>query len=171
MDDNNGDRRLYTTPGGMARLRERLIHTRAAWFALCATNEDAAGSGDSSVWHDNFAYEENQRQMHQLAQRVRELEAYVDRMEVVPTCVVPPETVRVGSRVRVSLADDGQDRIFAIAGFADGDPAAGRVSYTSPLARSLVGAQEGDLRQVRVGCTTRDVEILEILAWDEEVPS
>ena len=147
------------------------ISDRAAWFALCATNEDAAGSGDSSVWHDNFAYEENQRQMHQLAHRVRELEAYVDRMEVVPTCTEAPETVRVGSRVRVIFDGDEQDRTFAIAGFADGDPTSGRVSYTSPLARSLVGAREGDLRQVRVGSRTRNVEIQEVLAWDEDVPS
>lgn len=169
MDDDKFPQRLFTTPGGMVRLRERLVQVRAAWFAVCASNEDAAGSGDSSVWHDNFAYEENQRQMHLLARRVRELESSLDRMEVVPTFATAPKTVRLGAGVSLSFLDEDQEMTFLVAGFEDGNPAENRVSYTSPLARAVLGARPGEVRQVRIGSRIRDVEILRILPWSEEV--
>ena len=153
----------YTTPGGYRRLKERLEKAREAYFRVCASNEEAAGAGDSSVWHDNFAYEENQRQMHQLARRVRDLEALLGRIEVVRLRPTAPDTVRIGSRVRFRFDEDDQDQVLFIAGYDDGDPAQHRISYNSPLARALMGSQEGDLVTFRVGGRIREVEVLEIL--------
>ena len=158
-----------TTPAGLRRARERLGRFREEYFAVCASNEEAAGAGDSSVWHDNFAHEENQRQMYRLAHRIRELEQCIDRIRVVPAWAEAPETVRLGVRVRL-VFDDGQEMTCFIAGWQDGDPQRGRISYESPLARGLLGAREGDVRTVRVGPRRREVEILEILpAPPEEV--
>ena len=66
-------RDVYLTPAGRKRLAERINATRAAYLARSAENPDALQSGDSSGWHDNFAFEENMRQMHQLARQVRDL--------------------------------------------------------------------------------------------------
>ena len=154
---------LYTTPAGFRRLQKRIAAARRAYLDVCATNEDAAGSGDSSVWHDNFAYEENQRQMHQLAARVAELERAVAAMHLVPPASAAPNRVRVGCRVTVTFLDDDSTRLLYVAGFDDGDPKQGRVSYTAPLARVLLGAEEGDVRSFRHAGRERDVEITELL--------
>jgi len=160
--------RVYLTPGGVLRLRRRITETRAAYMEVCADNEAAAESGDSSVWHDNFAYEENQRRMHQLARRVRDLEETLARVQVAPVDVSPPETVRVGARVRLAWDDGRPEQLLFIAGYEDGDPEAGRIGYTAPLARALVGAEEGDTRVVGNGGRARAVEAVEILGAPEE---
>jgi len=155
---------LYTTERGLERTRARLAQVRAAYFAVCDSNEDAAGAGDSSVWHDNFAYEENQRQMYQLARRVRELENAIDRLEVVSAYQVAPDTVRLGCSVRVHFDDDGTERTFFLAGWADGEPSQSRISYLSPLGMALVGAKEGDNRTLTVAGEKKEIEVCEILA-------
>lgn len=153
---------LYITPAGLRRWAARVAAARRAWLDVCATNEEAAGAGDSSVWHDNFAWEENQRQLHQLARRVKELEEAFARLRVVEPARQAPGRVRVGCTVSLFFPDDGSERRFYVAGFEDGDPDSGRVSYTAPLARAVIGAAECDLRRVEIGGRVREVEIAAI---------
>jgi transcription elongation GreA/GreB family factor len=47
-----------------------------------------------------------------------------------------------GTRVRYRL--NGKDNAVSIVGDDEADPAAGLVSFSSPLARALIGAGEGD---------------------------
>ena len=154
--------RVVLTPGGKRRLHRRLAEFRAEFEAVVADNPAALESGDSSGWHDNFAFEDNQRRMHQLAHRVRTLERVLERAEVVPPLRRAPERVIVGAAVRWRFLDDPEDleRALWLAGFEDGDPAAGRVSYDSPLGAALVGAEEGDVRGVRINGRSRQVEVL-----------
>lgn len=154
--------RVVLTPCGKRRLQDRLALVRAEFEAVVADNPAALESGDTSGWHDNFAFEENQRRMHQLAHRLRELERVHDRAEVVPPLREAPERVVVGACVEWRFDDDaeGQVRTVWVAGYEDGDPAAGRVSYDSPLGRALIGAEEGDLREVTISGRRRQVEIL-----------
>ena len=165
-----GARPLYTTPAGLRRLRQRLAAARAAYFEVCDSNEDAAGAGDSSVWHDNFAYEENQRLMHQLARRIKDLEVLINQVQIVRPAAAAPDRVAMGARVELHFLDDDSKATYLIAGWEDGDPEAGRLSYASPLGRALIGAEEGEVRLVRLARQVREVEVAGILAApDEEV--
>ena len=59
--------------------------------------------------------------------------------------IQPPadgEEAAFGTRVRYRL--NGQEKAVAIVGDDEADPAAGLVSFSSPLARALIGAGEGD---------------------------
>ena len=154
--------RYYTTPAGLDRLQARITRARLAYLEVCASNHDAAGSGDSSVWHDNFAYEENQRQMHQLARRVRDLETLLASMTLVPPATEAPEKVRVGCTVVVTFLDDDSERRFFVGGYDDGDPDVGRVSYTATLTRAVLGAEEGESRWFEHAGRACDVEITTI---------
>lgn len=153
---------LYITPRGLERWKTRIQEARRAYLIVCASNEDAAGAGDSSVWHDNFAYEENQRKMHQLARRVSELEYDFSRLSVVEAAVAAPLRVRVGCTVTVFFPHDGSERRFFIAGYEDGDPDAGRISYTAPLAKAVIGCAEADIRRVEIAGRRREVEVAAI---------
>lgn len=60
--------------------------------------------------------------------------------------MVPPPAdgqVGFGSRVRFSL--NGAERTIDIVGGDEADPTAGRLAFTAPLARALMGLFEGDL--------------------------
>jgi transcription elongation GreA/GreB family factor len=65
--------------------------------------------------------------------------------------------VQFGRTVRIAR-DDGREQTFAIVGEDEADPAKGRISYASPLARVLLGKSEGDV-VIAVGS---EVEILEV---------
>ncbi|MFO1407421.1 MAG: GreA/GreB family elongation factor [Steroidobacteraceae bacterium] len=64
--------------------------------------------------------------------------------ELVPKPVGPHEPVRFGSQVTLERPD-GRRTVFRIVGEDEAEPSAGRVSWVSPLAESLLGAVVGDL--------------------------
>lgn len=155
--------KLYTTPAGFRRLLQKLEKAKAAYYEVCASNEEAAGAGDSSVWHDNFAYEENQRQMHQLAARVRELEQVIARLQLVPIQNQRLDAVRIGLSVRVHYEEEGREQVLFIGGYEDGDPSMDRISYNSPLAKALLGKTSGEVIKLQLGPKVRTIEVLELL--------
>jgi len=74
--------------------------------------------------------------------------------------VVPPVaagTVRFGSSVALQKRD-GRSIRYQIVGEDEADPANGRISYVSPIARLLIGAAVGDTVTLADG----EAEILEI---------
>ena len=76
--------------------------------------------------------------------------------------VEPPSDVgevHFGSKVTIER-DDGRRQVFRIVGLDEADPKEGRLSFISPLARSLMGKHVGDV--VKAG--PNDAEILEIEA-------
>ena len=160
-------RKFLTTRAGYARAQARLQSALDEFHAVCDTNAEAAGAGDTSVWHDNFAYEENQRQMHQLSLRVSELRRMLGNLQVVG---VPPRPsrVQVGCAVSLRDADSGEEWTFTVAGFDDGDPAHGRVSYNSPLMRELLDAEVGEKRVVGMGGQERTIAVVSIVAEECE---
>jgi transcription elongation GreA/GreB family factor len=68
-----------------------------------------------------------------------------------------PGQVQFGRTVEVER-DDGRRQTFRIVGEDEADPAQGRISYVSPLARALMGAAAGDVVTVGGG----EVEVLEV---------
>lgn len=157
----NAPTTVYTTPAGHRRYIDRIRDARRAYDEVCAGNEAAAEAGDNSVWHDNFAYEENQRQMHALARRLRDMQAMSKRMTIVRP-PVDPERVCLGAGVVIEDLDTGERERWVIAGYEDGDPTSRRLSYIAPLAQGLMGAEEGDERVIDTGRGTRRVEVVSI---------
>ena len=165
-------RPYYFTARGLERLRARVRAARAAYREVCDDNPAALESGDSSGWHDNFAFEENQRQMHQLARHVRDLEATLSRARVVPSWTTAPDAAYLGTSIVYRFVDEAQTRSAWIAGWDDGDPESGRLSYNSPLGASLLGAAPGDEREVTLGGVVRRLELIEVgpTPPDEQCP-
>lgn len=159
--------RIYLTRFGLARLQQRLTRARADYRAVCSGNPEARDSGDSSVWHDNFAFEENQRRMHQLARLVRDLEMLVAGVDLVEP-PEDPERVAIATRVQFRVEGESSIQSLFIAGFDDGDPAVSRVGYNSPIARALIGSEPGDIVRLPGGPTGRHAKVLAVDPWREE---
>ena len=78
-----------------------------------------------------------------LAELQRELRYWNTRLataELAPTPSV--DEAAFGSRVRFRL--DGRSRTIDIVGDDEADPANGRIAFSAPLARALIGAGPGD---------------------------
>ena len=95
-----------------------------------------------------------------LARAARELRYFQARRDsarlVEPAA--SPSVVRFGVLVHLECSD-GSRRAYRIVGEDEGDPAAGLLSYVSPLARELIGLEPGD--EVRLGNLTAVIERLE----------
>ena len=61
---------------------------------------------------------------------------------------------------RVAFRRDGELRTIDIVGDDEADPAAGRIAFSAPLARALIGAAVGDL--VDFGGRAEALEVVEI---------
>jgi transcription elongation GreA/GreB family factor len=99
----------------------------------------------------------------QAEQAKRELRYWRTRKATAQLAPPPPEDeIAFGSRVR--FRHKGSVRSIDIVGDDEADPAAGRIAFSAPLARALIGAAEGDL--VDFAGASEAIEILEIGAID-----
>lgn len=74
------------------------------------------------------------------------------------------DTIRFGARVTYADAG-GAKHIVDIVGADEADPADGRIAFTSPLARALIGAGEGD--RVDFGGKAEALEIVAVTGIGE----
>lgn len=115
------------TAHGLAQIDAELASARAAYTA--------AQAGDA-ISADRTA----------MARATRDLRYWAAR-RASAQLIEPPAgqtTVVFGNRVTFERAD-GRTQSFAIVGDDEADPAAGSVSYVSPLARALIGKGVGDV--------------------------
>lgn len=85
----------------------------------------------------------------------------LDRAEVLPDFLVPPDAVRMGSRVRYR-ANAGAERQVELVYPADADIDLGRISVMTPVGAALIGLRRGQ----SITWMTRDgrKEVLTVLA-------
>ena len=81
--------------------------------------------------------------------------------------VVDPSAQRARDQVRfgatVELADEGDARrTLTIVGDDEADASAGRIGWSAPFARALIGARVGEERIVRLPAGEKSYEVIEI---------
>jgi len=151
-------RRNYLTPAGYARLREelrRLVEEERP--QLVQTVAWAASNGDRS---ENGDYLYGKRRLREIDRRVRYLVRRLEIAEVIDASGRDTDRVYFGATVRLRTA--GGERTVAIVGEDEVDPARGRVSWASPVARAILGRSEGDTVAVQAPAGVEEVEILEV---------
>ncbi|HXX46951.1 MAG TPA: GreA/GreB family elongation factor [Myxococcota bacterium] len=128
----------YVTARGLAQLRAELV----GLASRPASAEQAAA----------------------LAERRAALEERIASAELVAP---PPSDARAAVRFGAAVTVSGAlgERRYRIVGVDEADPASGRIAFTSPLARALIGRALGDEVRVRA---PRGAETLEIVAVDYE---
>jgi transcription elongation GreA/GreB family factor len=115
------------TATGLAAIDAELAAARAAY---------AAAQQQGGVSTDRTA----------MARATRDLRYWSARRASAQLTEPAPEADRVQFGRTVELErEDGRRQLFRIVGEDEADPAAGSVSYVSPLARALLGRQVGDV--------------------------
>lgn len=74
----------------------------------------------------------------------------------------PPDGSEVGFGSRVRFRLNGQERSIDIVGDDEADPAAGRIAFSAPLARAMMGAEPGEF--VAFSGKADAIEILDTVA-------
>jgi transcription elongation factor GreB len=149
--------RNYITPAGFARLsaeRRQLVEVERP--EVVRTVSWAASNGDRS---ENGDYLYGKKRLREIDRRVRFLIKRLENATVVNNAGRDEDRVYFGAAVRVR-GQSGGEREVTIVGADEVDPARGRISWISPMARALLKARAGDLVTLR---TPRGDEALEIL--------
>jgi transcription elongation factor GreA len=118
---------------------------------------EAREHGDLS---ENAEYHAAREKQSFIEGRIKELEAMLSLAEVIdPTKL--SGAVKFGATVTLE-DDDGEARTYQIVGEPEADLEKGKLNIRSPLARALIGKDEGDSVEVRTPGGTKSYEVLTI---------
>jgi len=146
----------YVTPAGAEALRVELNHLETDVRPRLSTKTDAGATdvafGSSLSPKTRIAAVERQ---------IRFLRDRVSNMVVVDPKSQDPDRVRFGATVTV-CDPDGNEKTYTIVGVDESDPALGKVSFISPVARALMSAEEGDVVKLQLPDGETELEILSL---------
>jgi transcription elongation factor GreB len=119
----------------------------------------AASLGDRS---ENADYLYGKKRLREIDRRLAHLARIMKAAKVVdPARQEDRSQVRFGATVELADEDD-QRRTLTIVGDDETDAAAGRIGWSAPLARALIGAKVGDERIVRLPAGEKSYEVIAI---------
>jgi transcription elongation factor GreB len=148
----------YITPAGYARLEAELRKlVEAERPEVVKTVAWAASLGDRS---ENADYIYGKRRLREIDRRVRFLIKRLESAEIVRSAGRDTDQVFFGATVKVKSG--AETREITIVGVDEVDPAHGRVSWISPIAKALLKAREGDTVTLRSPAGEEPLEILEV---------
>ena len=107
-------------------------------------------------------------QLQALGQRMTELQARIASALVVDARTQLRDRVRFGATARVRH-ESGKEQQYQIVGVDEADVASGKVAFSAPLARALLGRQIGDYVELHAPRATEELELLSI-SYDEIDP-
>ncbi len=149
----------YITPGGARRLKDelhRLLTTDRP--EVVRTVSWAASNGDRS---ENGDYIYGKRRLREIDRRIRFLQKRLEAARVVDPLEQKGDRVVFGATVTVA-DEEGDERTYRIVGIDESEPTVGKVSWISPLAKTLMGARVGDGVTLRTPKGEEELEVLEV---------
>lgn len=149
----------YITPSGEKKVREEL--RRLVEDELPALEARAAIGQEADGARDKEAKTKARRRLQELTARARFLEEHVGRFQVVDVSGQSGDSVRFGARVTVVDAG-GDERTYLICGVDEAEPELGCVSWVSPIAKALLGAEVGDEVRLRLPRGEQVLEVVDI---------
>ncbi len=149
----------YITPAGHRRLKDELARL---WEVerpkLVETIAWAASNGDRS---ENADYTYGKRRLREVDRRIRFLSRRLEIAEVVDNAGQDRDQAFFGATV--TYADrSGRERTVSIVGIDEVDPARGRVSWISPIAKALLRARAGDSVTVMTPAGAEPIDVVAI---------
>lgn len=150
----------FITAAGFAKLRAEYEELFASERPkLVETISWAAANGDRS---ENGDYIYGRKKLREIDRRLGYLARVMKAAKVVdPATQESRDQVRFGATIE--LADEeGARRTLTIVGDDEADATVGRIGWSAPLARALVGARVGDERIVRLPAGEKSYEVMAI---------
>ena len=110
---------------------------------------------------ENADYEAARKEQSFLEGRVQQLEQMIKSAVVIEASSQGGSEVVLGSTVVVETARHGEET-FTIVGSAEADAAGGKISFTSPIGRALMGRHPGETVRVQVPAGMVDYKVVQV---------
>ena len=149
----------YMTPGGHFRMMRELKYlVETDRPEVVRTVSWAASNGDRS---ENGDYIYGKRRLREIDWRIRYLMKRLESAEVVDPRDQDQERAFFGATV--TYADsEGCEHTVSIVGIDEAEPAKGRVSWISPIAKALLRSREGDLVKLQTPAGIVELEVIAV---------
>ncbi len=124
---------------------------------IAAIIDEARAQGDLK---ENAEYHAAKDQQGLMEARIAELTDVVGRAQVVDPSTLAHDRVSFGSTVELVDQETDEELIYTIVGGQESNPSKGFISFQSPLAKVLLGKEEGDEVSITLpsGKKTYDIE-------------
>lgn len=147
------------TRAGHTALDEELKTLKSAERpAVIRAIAEAREHGDLS---ENAEYHAAREKQSFIEGRIKEIEAILSLAEVIDPAKLSG-AIKFGATVKLVDEDTDEERSFQIVGEPEADLEKGLLNLKSPLARALIGKEEGDSVEVKTPGGVRSYEILSI---------
>lgn len=120
---------------------------------------EARAHGDLS---ENAEYHAAKERQAFIETRVAEIEDKIARSQVIDVSKLSGKQVKFGATVNLVDEDSGEKSKYKIVGEDEADVKAGKVSITSPIARAMIGKEEGDVVEVMAPGGAKSYEIVKV---------
>lgn len=127
--------------------------------AIIRAIAEAREHGDLS---ENAEYHSAREKQSFIEGRILELEGLIGRADVIDPSKMKGKTVRFGATLRLVDEDTDEEKTYQIVGEVEADIDSGKLNMNSPLARALIGKEEGDSVEVNTPGGGRSYEILAV---------
>ena len=120
---------------------------------------EARTHGDLS---ENAEYHAAKERQSFIEGRLAELEDKLARAQVIDVSRLGGDSIKFGATVTVLDEDTEEKAVYKIVGEDEADVRAGKISISSPIARALIGKEQGDVVEVAAPGGARSYEILKV---------
>jgi transcription elongation factor GreB len=150
----------FITPEGFARVRAEYDDLFGVERPkMVEVVSWAASLGDRS---ENADYLYGKKRLREIDRRLAHLARIMKAAKIVdPAKQEDRGQVRFGATVELADEDDNR-RTVTLVGDDETDASAGRIGWSAPLARALIGAKVGDERIVRLPAGEKSYEVMGI---------
>lgn len=111
---------------------------------------------------ENAEYHSAKEKQGHLEGRISYLQDLLGKVQVIDTASLDSETIVFGAKVTL-CDEDGNESTYQIVGDEEADTKEKKISYKSPLAKAMIGKEEGD--NVIVKAPKGDIEY-EVLSFE-----
>jgi len=149
------------TVRGAERLREELKRLKGVDRPkVIQAIAEARAHGDLK---ENAEYHAAREQQGFIEGRIQDIEGKLSNAEIIDVTQMNANgKVIFGATVLLSDEDSGNEVTYQIVGEDEADIKAHRISINSPIARGLIGKEEGDVVAIRTPAGEKQFEIVEV---------
>ena len=120
---------------------------------------EARAHGDLS---ENAEYHAAKERQAFIETRVAEIEDKIARSQIIDVSKLSGKQIKFGATVNLIDEDSGAKSKYKIVGEDESDVSQGKISVTSPIARALIGKEEGDVIEVMAPGGAKSYEIVKV---------
>ena len=148
------------TPRGQQVLKDELKRLREVERPKNVQDiEEARAHGDLK---ENAEYHAAKERQGFIEGRSRDIESILAQADVIDPGKLSGTKVVFGATVKLIDVDSGEDVTYAIVGDHEADIKAGRIAVSAPLARAIIGREQGEAVSLKTGKGTREYEISQV---------